>query len=384
MPFRLPASRINWTNSSFLIGTAIITCTAVPLYLWHYGLNWFQGSMFLAFFAATGLSITLGYHRLFAHLAFQASWPVRLFTLLFGAAAFENGALNWVSDHRRHHKHVDGEFDPYDISQGFWYAHMGWILFKLTPEPPLDNVADLRKDPLVRFQDRFYVPIAVVVGFVLPAFLGFLYGGAIGALGGFLLAGVARVTAVQHMTFFINSLCHTIGRQPYSDKCSARDSWLMALFTFGEGYHNYHHEFQHDYRNGVKWWHWDPTKWSIWTLEKIRLVRDLRRVPEEKVLLSQLADTRRRLNARLACRKNVLNERLRHLLQSSDAKLHHLGERWAATRADYAHRAEVLKAEYAEKAAHQLEDARAALAEIRREVREALSLLDIAGAPAPV
>jgi len=382
MPFRLPASRINWTNSSFLIGTFIITCTAVPLYLWYFGMDWFQVAIFLLFFIGTGLSITLGYHRLFSHVAFQASWPVRLVTLIFGAAAFENSAMHWVSDHRRHHKHVDHEDDPYDISQGFWYAHMGWILFKLDAEPPLDNIHDLRKDRLVVWQDRFYVTIAVTFGLLLPALLGFLYSGWVGALGGFLLAGVARVTAVQHMTFFINSLCHTIGRQPYSDRCSARDSWIMAIFTFGEGYHNYHHEFQHDYRNGVKWWQWDPTKWTIWTLEKMRLVRGLRRVPEEKVLLSQLADTRRRLNERLACNKTVINERLRELLQTSDAKLHQLGERWAALKAEYAVKAGALKAEYTGKAVAQLQEARAALAEIRREIQQALRLLELAPAAA--
>src|SRR4051812_46350164 len=171
MPFRLPASRINWTNSAFLIGTFVVTCTAVPLYLWHFGVNWFQLSMFFVFSIATGLSITLGYHRLFSHVAFQASWPVRLATLIFGAAAFENSAMQWVSDHRRHHKHVDHDDDPYDISQGFWYAHMGWILFKLDAEPPLDNVADLRKDRLVLFQDKYYVAIAVIVGLLVPAAL---------------------------------------------------------------------------------------------------------------------------------------------------------------------------------------------------------------------
>jgi stearoyl-CoA desaturase (delta-9 desaturase) len=379
---RIPFDRINWTNSSFLIGTTIVTCTAVPLYLWSYGLDVFQVAMFFLFFIATGLSITLGYHRLFSHMAFQASWPVRLVTLIFGAAAFENCALAWVSDHRRHHKHVDHDDDPYDISKGFFHAHIGWILFKLNPEPPYDNVNDLRKDPLVMWQDRFYVPIAVISSFVLPALLGYWHGGAMGALGGFLLGGVARVVAVQHMTFFINSLCHTVGNQPYSNKCSARDSWFMAIFTFGEGYHNYHHEFQHDYRNGVKWWQWDPTKWTIWTLEKVRLVRGLRRVPEDKILLAQVADTRRRLGERLACPKVSANARLHELLRASDAKLHELGERWHALKAEYAEKAGAMKAEYAERAMAQLEEAREALAEMRREVREALRLLEHAGAMA--
>jgi stearoyl-CoA desaturase (delta-9 desaturase) len=371
VPFRIPSARINWVNSSFLIATTVITITGVPYYLWNYGLDWFQAVMFFLFFVASGLSITLGYHRLFAHAAFQALWPVRAIALAFGAAAFENHALAWVSDHRRHHKFVDHDDDPYDISKGFWHAHIGWILFKLDPEPPWDNVADLRKDPWVMAQVKFYVPIAIVVGFLFPAALGYAHSGWIGALGGFLLAGVARVTAVQHMTFFINSLCHTIGSRPYSDRCSARDSWFMALFTFGEGFHNYHHEFQHDYRNGVRWWHWDPTKWTIWTLEKFGLARSLRRAPEDKVLLLQLAEARRRLDARLSCQKTELSIRLRELLRSSDSKLHELGERWAA-----------LKVTYAERRDARWEEARAALAEIRREVQKAFALLEQAGAPA--
>jgi stearoyl-CoA desaturase (delta-9 desaturase) len=277
---------------------------------------------------------------------------------------------------------VDHADDPSDISQGFWYAHMGWILFKLDAEPPLDNIQDLRKDRLFMLQDRYYVVIAVGVSFVLPAILGYLHSGWPGALGGLLLAGVARVTAVQHMTFFINSLCHTIGSQPYSDRCSARDSWIMAIFTFGEGYHNYHHEFQHDYRNAVKWWQWDPTKWTIWTLAKLRLVRGLRSVPEEKVLLTQLADTRRRLNERLTCPKTQLNGRIRELLQSSDAKLHQLGERWTALKAEYSGKAGAMRAEYTDRAVHQFDDARIALAEMRREVRQALRLLERAPAAA--
>jgi len=99
---------------------------------------------------------------------------------------------------------------------------------------------------------------------------------------------------LQHCTFCINSLCHYIGRQTYSSKCSARDSWLTALVTFGEGYHNYHHEFPYDYRNGVKPWQFDPTKWIIWTLSKVGLVKHLRRTPARKILLAQLAASARK------------------------------------------------------------------------------------------
>ena len=276
MIFRLPAHRINWTTSSFLMGTLALTLTAVPLYLWHFGLDWFQVGLFLALLIASGFSITLGYHRLFSHITFRAALPVRLFTTIFGAAAFENSVLMWASEHRNHHKHVDHDDDPYSISKGFFHAHIGWLIFKLNPEGPYDNVADLEKDGLLRWQNRHIQTIAVAVGFVLPALLGAAWNGWAGALGGFLLAGVARVVVLQHCTFLINSACHVFGDQPYSKKCSARDSFLMALFTFGEGYHNYHHEFQHDYRNGVKPWQFDPTKWLIWTLSKIGLAKNLR------------------------------------------------------------------------------------------------------------
>ncbi len=300
MPLRIPFSRVDWLNSSFLLGITFVALVGAPLYLWFAGIDWFIGAMFVFLVLSTGISITLGYHRLFAHLSFQAKWPVKLFTLVFGACAFENSALNWVSDHRRHHKHTDGDEDPYDITRGFFWAHMGWILFKLHPETPMDNVADLRRDRLVMWQHKWDKVLALAVGLLLPAALGYLWNGWTGALGGFLVAGVLRVVVVQQCTFFINSLCHTIGRQPYSSRCSARDSTLMAFFTFGEGYHNFHHEFQHDYRNGVKPWNFDPTKWSIWILSKIGLVSGCRKVSPSRILLAEIAEARRVADERLA------------------------------------------------------------------------------------
>jgi stearoyl-CoA desaturase (delta-9 desaturase) len=297
---KIPFDRINWTTSSFLIVTFFTALIGTPLYIAYFGIDLFQILLFVFFFIATGMSITLGYHRLFAHKAFKAGNSVKLTTLLFGAAAFEDSALDWSSDHREHHKHVDDEDDdPYAISRGFFWAHMGWIFFKLYPRP-LANVSDLKKDPLVMWQHRYHRPLGFAVGMILPAVIGFLYGGWESALGAFLIAGVARLVCVQHCTFFINSLCHTIGKRPYDSSTSARDSGLMAIFTFGEGYHNYHHSFQHDYRNGVKPWQWDPTKWAIWTLSKLGLATELRRVPEEKIVLAELREMKDRAAAQIA------------------------------------------------------------------------------------
>ena len=155
---------------------------------------------------------------------------------------------------------------------------------------PLTNVKDLKNDPLIRWQHNWWGVIGIAVGFGLPALIGWLAEGGIGAAAGLLISGVARQVMVHHMTFFINSLCHTLGTQPYSNNCSAKDSWFMSLFTFGEGYHNFHHEFQHDYRNGVKPWQFDPTKWSIRVLEKLGLASNLRRVPNETIAVAEILE----------------------------------------------------------------------------------------------
>src|SRR5262249_26274807 len=147
--FRIPIDRINWITSAFLIGTFVLTLTAVPLYLWYFGVDWFHFATFAVLLVATAFSITLGYHRLFSHATFRPRVRVRLFVFIFGAAAFKNYVLMWASDHRRNHKHVAQEEAPYDIRKGFSHAHTGWPLYKLWPQPPFDNVADLKKDPLV-------------------------------------------------------------------------------------------------------------------------------------------------------------------------------------------------------------------------------------------
>jgi len=293
-----PFNRVNWGTSSFLIVSFFTALIGTPIYMFKTGVDPFLLFLFLFYFVATGMSITLGYHRLFSHMAFRAKAPVRLVTLLFGAAAFEDSALDWSSDHRMHHKHVDEKEDPYDISKGFFWAHIGWIFFKLYPRELL-NVNDLRKDKLVMWQHRHHLVIGIAVGILSPTLIAYLYGGPVMALGGFLIAGITRVVAVQHCTFLINSLCHCIGSQPYSTTNTARDSWIMALPTFGEGYHNYHHAFQHDYRNGVKPWQLDPTKWVIWTLSKFGLASDLKQVSDKKILLAELRETRKQAREQL-------------------------------------------------------------------------------------
>lgn len=278
-------TKIDWVNTLFLTLTPI---AAIVLSYYHFKIDGFMPSMFVAALCFTilcGMSITVGYHRLYSHKAFEASAPVKLLLLIFGAAAFQNSLLKWGSDHRVHHTHCDKDKDPYNINKGFFWAHMGWILVKepskFKEEFPMSK--DLLRDPLVMWQHKYYLPIAVIAGIILPAFVGYLLGS---LLGGLAIIAFARIVFVHHSTFFINSLCHMVGTTPYSESHTAKDSPLMALFTFGEGYHNFHHTFQADYRNGIKWHHFDPGKWLIWSLDKIGLASKLKRVPDSTIELA--------------------------------------------------------------------------------------------------
>ncbi len=305
--------------------------TVVPVYLFKHGIDWFQFSMFFFYAVATTMSITLGYHRLYSHLSFKAKWPVRLFVLLFGACAFENSCMDWTSDHRTHHKHVDHDEDPYDISKGFMWAHIGWLIFKMRPEEPVNNIGDLQKDKLCVFQHKYVHWIGFILGGIVPTAIAYFVAPLMGAdpvtyaIGGFLLSGVLRIVIVQHSTFFINSLCHTIGKRPYNTDNSARDSAIMAVFTCGEGYHNYHHAFQHDYRNGVKPWQFDPTKWMIWTLSKLGLTSGLRRVSDERILLAEMREAgrqaTRKIEALAQSTNHAITEKTAEVLHTSAQRL---------------------------------------------------------------
>jgi stearoyl-CoA desaturase (delta-9 desaturase) len=208
------------------------------------------------------------------------------------------------------------------------------------------------------WQHKHYVLIAIGTAFALPAAIGWIAGGPVAALGAFLIAGVARVVVVHHMTFCINSLCHWIGDRPYSSDCTARDSVLMAVCTFGEGYHNFHHIFQHDYRNGVKPWQFDPTKWTIWMLSKVGLARGLRTVPEEKILKAQIAEHERRLQAHIE--QHPLTDTLHAMLESTRTRMNVALERW-----------ETLLLQYREAAERRGEISRREMRALKRDVREA-------------
>ncbi|CAJ0827257.1 5696_t:CDS:2 [Entrophospora sp. SA101] len=209
---------------------------------------------------------------LWAHRAYKASRPLEIF-LLFGASGAVEGSVRWwCRDHRAHHRYTDTEKDPYSAHKGLLYSHIGWMLLKQNPNTiGKADISDLNSDPLLRFQHRNFLYFALGMGFLLPT------------LGGFYFAAVLRLVVVHHATFCVNSLAHFLGDAPFDDRRTPRDHFLTAIFTLGEGYHNFHHEFPMDYRNAIKFYQYDPTKWLIRFLSYFKLTHHLKKFPDNEI-----------------------------------------------------------------------------------------------------
>ena len=280
--FEFTKAPINWIPATILVATPIAAAIITPWYLFTHDVSAPVWGVFGAFMVWTGISITAGYHRLLSHRAYQAHPVVKNFLLLGSTFAVQGSAFDWVSGHRTHHRHVDDRLeDPYSAKRGFFFSHMGWML-RNYPSGKFDykNIPDLTKDRTLQIQHKYYGLWVVALNVGAVAAIGWLLGDVWGTL---IIVGLLRLVLTHHFTFFINSLCHMFGTRPYTDTNSARDNFFLALATWGEGYHNYHHFFQYDYRNGVKWWQYDPTKWLIAGLSKLGLTTELRTVDDTTI-----------------------------------------------------------------------------------------------------
>lgn len=325
-------NQIYWPVALFLIINPIACIILVPLYYIFNDFSWSIVLFALIFGAATNLSITAGYHRLFSHKSYDAHPLVKIVFLLIGASAWQGSALKWSSDHRRHHSFIDGDKDPYNINRGFFFAHMGWMLLKETVDQPV-HAPDLQKDKWVYLQDKYYIPVAIFMGYFFPALIGWAMGS---FWGGLIIAGALRIVLTQQSTFFVNSLCHTLGKQTYSKDISARDSFIVAVLTHGEGYHNFHHTFQIDYRNGIRWYHWDPTKWTIKLLALVGLAKKLRMISNTEILKARLQAEEMTLRSRgLADEKLV---QMKEKILEAQAKIRQLKEDYELLKLDYQRR----------------------------------------------
>jgi len=304
--------KINWLNSIFLTLTPIVGIVGTVLLIWHGMVSWPTWILAFVMFSISGFGITLGYHRLFSHRSFKAHPVVRFVLAVLTAGAFQGSVLEWSTDHRDHHRYTDTDKDPYSIRKGFWYAHFGWLLVLDPAKRDFSNVADLAADPVLRFQHKYFIPLAIATGFLLPMAIGALWGN---AWAGLLVAGFLRLTINHHSTFAINSICHMFGKRTYSDDQSACDNWVTAILTNGEGYHNFHHQFPIDYRNAVRFYQYDPTKWIIYALSKVGLASDLKRVSDTKILQYRLRFQEKQIELQAQKNPNAFITHLREMVQ---------------------------------------------------------------------
>lgn len=230
-------------------------------------LTWSTILLCVATYSIQMFGVTAGYHRYFSHRSYKTSRAFHSILALTGALAVQRGPLWWASTHRHHHKHSDTDLDPHSPKKGFWYSHVGWFLSKEARMTNFDNVKDLLKYKELRLIEKYsYLP---------PIILGALYfmiGGLSYLLFGFFFATVLS----QHSTFTINSLAHIIGKQRFNTGDASRNNLLLALITFGEGWHNNHHFYQSSAKQGLYWYEIDMTYYILFVLSKLNIVWSLR------------------------------------------------------------------------------------------------------------
>jgi stearoyl-CoA desaturase (delta-9 desaturase) len=234
----------------------------------------------LALYALRMFAITGFYHRYFSHRAFRTSRPLQFLFAVLGAASVQRGPLWWAAHHRHHHRHADTERDVHAPRHGFWRSHVGWFLTARNFATDHDAVKDLGRYPELRWLDRYDIAVPVAFAAALTAFGAWL-GPAQGTSGAQMLVWGFFVSTVVlfHATVTINSLAHRFGRRRYATRDDSRNNWLLALLTFGEGWHNNHHHFPGAARQGVAWWELDLTWYLLRAMAALGLVWDLKSMP---------------------------------------------------------------------------------------------------------
>ncbi|WP_250311087.1 fatty acid desaturase [Rickettsia endosymbiont of Oedothorax gibbosus] len=313
--------RIVWSIFFVLIIYPIILSCLVIKYYASYKIGLFEISLFIAGYYGSNIAVGVGLHRLWSHHAFKTNKVVEFILVMMSAATFQGPVLSWASNHYKHHTYNDKDQDPHSPLKfenrilGFLWSHIGWMIIDGSYKS-IDRITmvKLGKNKLLRWQLKYYWQISLFMNTIVPALIGYLIGGTIiSAYAGFLFIGMGR-TLQQHATFCVNSLCHFVGSKKYY-KGTAGDIWWMALFLLGENWHNFHHAFPSDYRNGAKWYHFDVHKWIIYVMSKLGLAWNLEVTPEVRIQ-AKVNETSKYL---IEVRKQQLS-----LLQD---KINQLGER---------------------------------------------------------
>ncbi|NJR65076.1 MAG: acyl-CoA desaturase [Leptolyngbyaceae cyanobacterium CRU_2_3] len=219
-----------------------------------------------------GVGVTLGWHRLLTHRSFQTPQWLEYFLVFCGTLSMQGGPIWWVGLHRHHHLFSDQEVDHHDSTKGFWWSHMGWMMYDVAAEKEVPRFTkDISSDRFYQFLDQYFFPIQVVFAVVL-----YLIGG-----WSFLFWGVfVRLVLVYHTTWLVNSATHKFGYRTFDTDDRSTNCWWVALLAYGEGWHNNHHSYQYSARHGLKWWEIDATWMMIRALKFVGLARKVKLIED--------------------------------------------------------------------------------------------------------
>lgn len=265
----------------FLHKTLLVVVVVLPLlattyavYLaWNRWVHWQDLAILAGMYVVSAVGIGIGYHRMLTHRGFEAPAPVRFVFMAMGSLALEGPAVEWAATHYKHHAKADQEGDPHSPLEGFWHAHLGWLFRDRMVKTgvwakPFEN------DKVAHFVDRTFWVWAVLT-FLIPATLGYMWNGWAGWWSGLLWGGLVRIALVHHVTWSVNSVCHTFGKRPYETKDESRNQWVVGLLALGEGWHNNHHASPQTAVHGFEWWQFDFNGIVIRTMDRLKMIRNV-------------------------------------------------------------------------------------------------------------
>ncbi len=270
-----------------------------------------------AMYTVTVLGIGIGYHRMLTHNGFKAPSWLRGLILICGCMAWEGAPIMWTSTHIKHHAHSDEDDDPHSPLHGFWHAHCGWIFSKKSFPDARVYAPQLLQDRVAVFVDRFawlWMGLALLIPFAIGGWTGLLWG------------GVVRIFLTTHVTWSVNSICHTFGHRAFETTDESRNEWVIGMLAFGEGWHNNHHAFPANAFHGMRWWQFDLSGLLIRGMEAVGLVWDVQRVQPETVIahktrsqamMHAIAELRATVLASIGSARKELTELGTRLLQNS-------------------------------------------------------------------
>ncbi|MHC5023492.1 MAG: acyl-CoA desaturase [Planctomycetota bacterium] len=269
------------------------------VFVWGWGFHLIDLVLLFVMYLATGLGVTIGFHRLFTHRSFETGRTMRSILAILGSMAVEGPLLQWVATHRCHHQHSDRDDDPHsphhhggglwNMLRGLWRAHIGWFF------DPFDKrlkryVADYRDDRLVKALSALF-PAWVLLGLLIPGVIaGLLTWSWTGAALGVLWGGLVRIFVVHHVTWSVNSVCHIWGTRPFRSHDQSRNNAIFGVLAFGEGWHNNHHAFPTSARHGLRWWEFDLSYLIIRLMSMLRLAHAIR-VPSRNRIAAKIRST---------------------------------------------------------------------------------------------